>query len=89
MVSRRNLTQLARPEPYPGREGTLVGEAIGFYFRGMNKEEVTAIRAELNRIAKELGYTARTGPTKGQGNAAALLVAIARGEVTIARATGD
>lgn len=60
-----------------------MGEAIGFYFRGMSKEEVTAIRAELNRIALSLGYTARTGPTKGQGNAAALLVAIAQGEVKV------
>lgn len=60
-----------------------MGEAIGFYFRQMNKEEVTAIRAELNRIAKELGYTAKTGPTMGQGNAAALLVAIAKGEAFV------
>lgn len=60
-----------------------MGEAIGFYFRGMNKEEVTAIRAELNRIAAQLGYVANRGPTKGQGNAAALLVAIARGEVEV------
>jgi hypothetical protein len=58
-----------------------MGEAIGFYFRGMDKQEVTQIRAELNRLAKELGYIAQSGPTKGQGNAAALLVAIARGEV--------
>lgn len=66
-----------------------MGEAIGFYFRGMNKEEVTAIRAELNRIAKELGYLAKTGPTMGQGNAAALLVAIAKGEVELAKEQND
>lgn len=62
-----------------------MGEAIGFYFRGMNKEEVTAIRAELNRLAAHLGYVAKRGPTVGQGNAAALLVAIAKGEVEVSK----
>lgn len=63
-----------------------MGEAIGFYFRQMDKEEVTQIRARLNEIAKSLGYVAERGPTAGQGNAAALLVAIARGEVEVIKA---
>jgi hypothetical protein len=62
-----------------------MGEAIGFYFRGIDKQEVTQIRAELNRIAKELGYIAQSGPTKGQGNAAALMQAIARAEVKVVK----
>lgn len=66
-----------------------MGEAIGFYFRGdITKQELNQIRAELNRIAKELGYLAKTGPTMGQGNAAALLVAIAKGEVKLTKPTG-
>lgn len=62
-----------------------MGEAIGFYFRGLNKAEVTQIRAKLNEIAKGLGYIAKRGPTSGQGNAAALLIAIARGEITLSK----
>jgi hypothetical protein len=62
-----------------------MGEAIGFYFRQMDKQEVTQIRARLNEIAKSLGYVAQSGPTKGQGNAAALLVAIARGEIKVSK----
>lgn len=58
---------------------------LGFYFRDMTKEEANAVRARLNELAAEFGYTAKSGPTVGQGNAAALLVAIARGEVNLSR----
>jgi hypothetical protein len=55
--------------------------AIGIYFRGMTKPETNAIRARLNEHAAEHGYVAARGPTAGQGNLAALLVAIQAGEV--------
>jgi hypothetical protein len=61
------------------------GHAVGFYFAGMSKEEVNTLRARLNDLAAELGYVAKAGPTAGQGNAAALLVAIANGEVRLVR----
>jgi hypothetical protein len=53
----------------------------------MEKEEANAIRAKLNEIAKDLGYLAERGPTAGEGNLAALLVAIAEGECVVTRAT--
>ena len=59
------------------------GSTIGFYFAGLSKEETNAVRARLNAIAAELGYRASRGATAGQGNAAALLVAIAAGEVQV------
>jgi hypothetical protein len=60
--------------------------AIGFYFpERMSNEEVNQVRRRLNEVAAELGYAAKRGPTKGQGNAAALLMAIASGEVNVIR----
>lgn len=64
-----------------------MGTAIGLYFRGKDKAEVNAIRARLNELAGELGYTAVSGPTTGEGNLAALLVALAAGELRIVKAT--
>lgn len=60
-----------------------MGESIGLYFRNLTKAEVNEVRRRLNELAAELGYTAKGGPTKGQGNAAALMVAIANGEVKL------
>lgn len=56
---------------------------LGFYFAGLSNEEANAVRQQLNEIAAGLGYVAQAGPTAGQGNAAALLIAIARGEATV------
>ena len=64
------------------------GHAVGFYFAGMSQDEVNALRSRLNELAAELGYVAKAGPTAGQGNAAALLVAIAKGEVGLVPARG-
>lgn len=57
---------------------------IGFYFAGLRQDEANAVRAKLNAIAAEFGFVARSGPTKGQGNAADLLVALARGDLYVA-----
>ena len=65
------------------------GTAIGLYFRGMTKEDTNALRARLNEIALELGYTAKAGPTYGEGNLAAMLVAIATGELQVIRVEGE
>lgn len=56
-----------------------------FYFRGLSDKEVQDLRKRLNEIAGEMGYVARWGPTQGEGNAAALMIAIARGEVAVFR----
>jgi hypothetical protein len=53
---------------------------LGFYFAGLSDEEANELRRRLNEIAAQLGYTAKAGPTTGQGNAAALLAAIVKGE---------
>lgn len=53
---------------------------LGFYFR-LDRDQANAMRASLNEIARSHGYIAHGGPTHGEGNAAALLVAIAAGEV--------
>jgi hypothetical protein len=62
-----------------------MGTPLGFYFAGLTQEEVNQVRAQLNRIAAEFGYVAKAGPTAGQGNAAALLVAIARGKIKLVK----
>lgn len=56
---------------------------LGFYFAGMSSEEANAMRQRLNDAAASLGYTAQGGPTTGEGNAAALLAAIAEGDVLL------
>lgn len=66
-----------------------MGEAVGLYFRGMTKDEVNAMRARLNKLAGELGYTARSGPTAGAGNMAALLVGIDGGHDAIVHLAGQ
>lgn len=66
-----------------------VAATIGFYFAGMSKDEANEVRRRLNEIAAAYGYTAQAGPTAGQGNAAALLVAIANGEVIIMKTFGQ
>lgn len=65
------------------------GAAIGLYFRGMSKEDVNDLRARLNERARELGYTSTRGPTAGDGNLAALLVAIDAGEVRLVKVGED
>ena len=60
-----------------------MGKAIGFYFSGLSKDEINEVRRKLNMLAAGLGYTAKGGPTKGQGNAAALLIAIAEGKIKL------
>ena len=57
--------------------------ALGFYFRGLDQREANALRAVLNEIAERHGYTAHAGPTAGQGNFAAMMIAIATGEVAL------
>ncbi len=59
------------------------GSTIGFYFAGLSQDDTNQVRARLNVLAADLGYTAKRGGTAGQGNAAALLVAIANGDVKI------
>ena len=53
------------------------------YFRSLDKREAALAFAELERIAKDLGYVTMAGPDTGHGNIAALLIAIAAGEVTL------
>ena len=66
-----------------------MGEAVGLYFRGMSKDEVNALRARLNKLAGELGYTAKSGPTFGAGNMAALLIGIDKGHEAIVHLAGQ
>ncbi len=61
------------------------GSTAGFHFAGLNWEETKALKARLNTIAYALGYTSHRGPLSGRGNAAALLTAIANGEVAVTR----
>ena len=70
---------------YEGSQQVTTGATLGFYFRGMTKEQANEIRARLNEIAAELGYTAKGGQTVGEGNAAALMVAIANGDVRLVK----
>jgi hypothetical protein len=56
---------------------------LGFYFAGLSNEEANQMRGRLNDAAAHLGYTAKAGATTGQGNAAALLAAIADGDVLL------
>lgn len=60
---------------------------IGFYFRGLTQTEVNALRTRLNELAARHGYLALRGATKarGEGNLAAMLVAIDAGELTVVR----
>ena len=66
-----------------------MGEAVGLYFRGMTKDEVNALRARLNKLAGELGYTAKSGPTAGEGNLAAMIIGIDKGEVIVVKPDTD
>lgn len=61
------------------------GATSGFHFAGLTAEETRVIRSRLNDVARTLGYISHSGPLSGRGNAAALLVAIARGEVVVMR----
>jgi len=56
---------------------------IGLYFRGLDNEDVNALRARLNNVAAAFGYTAERGPTTGEGNLAEMLVAIDAGELAL------
>ena len=62
-----------------------MGSTIGLYFP-IEKEEVNALRARLNARAGEFGYVARAGATAGDGNLAALLMAIDRDEIIMVKA---
>ena len=62
-----------------------MGKAIGLYFRDMDQDEINALRARLNQLAGEIGFTAKAGPTTGEGNLAALLIAIGDGEIILVR----
>jgi len=66
-----------------------MGQAIGLYFRGLDKSGVNDLRARLNRLAGELGYTAQAGPTTGDGNLAALLIGIGDGYEAIVHLAGE
>lgn len=54
---------------------------IGIHFRLMDKDETNAIRNHLNKHAAAHGFLATRGPTAGEGNLAAFLVAIQSGKV--------
>jgi hypothetical protein len=56
---------------------------IGFYFRELDKDDVNALRTRLNALAATFGYTAERGPTAGDGNLAAMLMAIDCGELAL------
>lgn len=60
-----------------------MGATIGLYFAGLSNDEANTVRERLNALAAELGYVALAGATAGAGNAAALLVAIANGDVRL------
>lgn len=51
---------------------------LGFYFPSMTNEEANALRASLNDIAAEFGYTSR-----GKGNLVTMLLAIDAGELAL------
>ena len=59
------------------------GTTIGFHFAGLDKAQTNAMRARLNAVARQLGYVSRTGRGAGRGNAAALFIAIANGDVAL------
>ena len=61
------------------------GSTFGFHFAGLSLEETKSLRARLGDIAYRLGYISHRGPLSGRGNAAALLAAIADGEVVVIR----
>lgn len=56
---------------------------LGLYLAGLTDEEARQLRADLASIAAHHGYTSERGPTAGEGNPAALLVAIASGEIAL------
>ena len=58
---------------------------MGLYIRGLTQPEVNALRGRLNELAAHHGYLAKRGPTTGQGNLAAMLVALDAGELAIVR----
>jgi len=66
-----------------GKEST--GSTVSFHFAGMEWERTKVLKRRLNAIAGQLGYTSHRGPLSGRGNAAALLAAIADGEVVVMR----
>lgn len=59
---------------------------IGLYLRKeIDQPAANALRARLNDLAGDLGYTAVAGPTAGGGNLPRLLQAIDAGEVALVR----
>jgi hypothetical protein len=70
------------------------GSTLGIYFPGLSKEQANEMRTRLNALAAEWGYLAERGETAGQGAAGRLLMALARGELRLAKgevgeSTGD
>lgn len=52
------------------------------YF-ALDDPEYGGVIERLEAIAKDLGYTTTAGPGTGKGNIAAMLTAIARGELIV------
>lgn len=55
----------------------------GIHFAGLDNDETAAVIERLADIAAEMGYTTRRGKLAGRGNIAALMAAIARGEIAL------
>ena len=54
------------------------------YF-ALDDPEYSRVIERLETIAKDLGYTTSAGPGVGKGNIAAMLTAIARGELVVSK----
>ena len=61
---------------------------LGFYFP-LDNEAANRMRGDLNKIAKGLGYLAKRGPTAGDGNLAAMLIALSKGELKVVKVDDD
>ncbi len=65
--------------------GNKTGVTVGLHFAGFDAENIKPVRAQLDDIAHSLGYISRSRSHAGQGNTAAMMVAIARGELKVVR----
>ena len=61
-----------------------MSSTIGLYL-DISQEAANQLRDRLNRLAFRLGYSARRGPTYGEGNLAALLQGVDAGDCEIVR----
>lgn len=80
--SRGNVVYGSPPRGQPRRR---TGATTGIHFRGMTHEDANKLRARLAHVAHEQGYHSPGGRNSGQGSVADLLVAIANGDVTLAK----